>query len=265
MPHCQKEFAKPPVSTKEKKAQQKAKREADNVKAAKRAKDIIEEEEEARALKSPEQEVNFEEALADATKSTELKPEFAKGWARLGAANAALERLDAAEVAFQHGLTLEPENVMCLDGINDIQKKREGPTEEDEVDALVKELQGLELTELQSRTLEEGLDKAKVDKAKGSEAPKRALINLVVAYKYLANLIMVELQGLKLLVQNAKEGLKSAISSQPTFKQNKPDNKAMRAVVHHWGAGGGGHQRRANKVKDMRMQHNFGATKFIKP
>jgi len=73
---------------------------------------------------------------------------------------------------------------------------------------------GLELTDLQSRTLEEGLDKVKVDKAKGSEAPKRALINLVVAYKYPANLIMVELQGLELQQLRARalqEGLDEVV------------------------------------------------------
>eukprot|EP00927_Polykrikos_kofoidii_P072384 TRINITY_DN68504_c0_g1_i1.p1 TRINITY_DN68504_c0_g1~~TRINITY_DN68504_c0_g1_i1.p1 ORF type:complete len:527 (+),score=141.41 TRINITY_DN68504_c0_g1_i1:66-1646(+) len=48
MPHCQKEFSKPPVSSKQKKAAQQAKKESDKAKAAKRAKEEEEAEKEER-------------------------------------------------------------------------------------------------------------------------------------------------------------------------------------------------------------------------
>jgi len=55
MPHCQKEFAKPPVSSKQKKAQQQAKKEADKAKASKRSKEEDAELERQEAEKTPEQ------------------------------------------------------------------------------------------------------------------------------------------------------------------------------------------------------------------
>lgn len=282
MPHCQKEFAKPPVSSKDKKAKQAAKREADKLKAAKQAKREQEEAEaEAQARKEEEEKdpaereaelarareaarkeaeaqrlkdakakggaafkvgewdealacysecikldpsdhihwsnraavhkhlENYEEMLADATKCTELSPEFAKGWARIGAAYTGMDRLDEAEEAFQHGLTLEPENVMCLDGLKDIQKRRE-PSEEDKLNALVKELQGLEISDLHARALEEGLEESKLDEAETSKDQKGAMISLITAHKYLVGLIMEELQGLEikqLRARASEEGL----------------------------------------------------------
>lgn len=145
----------------------------------------------------------FEESLADATKCTELCPTFAKGWARAGQANVGLHLLDVAEEAFQKGLELEPENAACLDGIREIEKAREGPTEEpeeeeDEFDALLKELHGLEPAELRTRALEGGLQEEKVDDAEGSTDPKEAMINLITAHKYLVDLINEEVQGLPL-------------------------------------------------------------------
>merc|ERR1719271_2353939 len=98
---------------------------------------------------------NFEEALADATKCTELKPEFVKGWARLGAAKAALERLDEAEEAFQHGLSLESENKLCLDGLKDVEKKREGPKEEEKEDEEEEEEDEMDVLEKEDEEEEE--------------------------------------------------------------------------------------------------------------
>lgn len=276
MPHCQKEFSKPPVSSKQKKEQQKAKKEQDAAKKAKKAK-ADEEEEKARKAEEEEQEqdpalqeaeraraleaekkeadaqkvkdakakggeafkvcdwaealecysqcielepeehihwsnraavhmqlANFEEALADATKCTELDPEFAKGWARVGGANVSLERFDAADKAFREGLILEPENAACWAGLKNIEKAKEKlekakeKPQEHEFDVLLKQLQGLELKQLQTRALEEGLEKDKVDEAEGSADPKAALISLITAHKYLVDLITEELQGLEL-------------------------------------------------------------------
>lgn len=70
---------------------------------------------------------NLEKALADATKTTELKPDWAKGWARVGVANVALAKLPAAEKAFQDGLKLEPGNVACINGLKDVEKARKKP------------------------------------------------------------------------------------------------------------------------------------------
>jgi tetratricopeptide (TPR) repeat protein len=71
--------------------------------------------------------LNFKDALVDAKKCTDLKPDFAKGWARIGVANVSLSKLEDAEKAFQHGLKLEPGNVGCLNGIKDVEKARSNP------------------------------------------------------------------------------------------------------------------------------------------
>mmetsp|Transcript_80504 Transcript_80504/g.223987 ORF Transcript_80504/g.223987 Transcript_80504/m.223987 type:complete len:522 (+) Transcript_80504:98-1663(+) len=284
MPHCQKEFSKPPVSSKNKKAQQAAKKEQEKAKAAKKALEEKEEElarareqdpaereaelarqqevqrkeAEARRLKEakkkageafqredwdealarysecielePEDHIHwsnraavyknlrdFEKSLADATKCTEISPEWAKGWARVGIANFVLDRLEAAEEAFRQGLTINEDNAWCLDGLRDIEKARECPPpneeptegteespEERAYSALLKELQAMELHELKSRALEQGVEEVKVDEAQGSENPKEALINLITAHSYLVNLIVGELQGLTLLQLRAR-------------------------------------------------------------
>jgi len=85
-----------------------------------------------------------------------------------------------------------------MDGIEDIAKAREEPADEDESDALATELKGLDLTQLQARAREEGLDEVKIEEAGGGEDPKGALVNLITAHKYLVNLVTEELQGLEL-------------------------------------------------------------------
>jgi len=484
MPHCQKEFSKPPVSSKQKKAQQQAKKakkgkqedeeeEEDPVRAQEERERIAAEweaelartreaerrEEEKKRLKAaqakgtkackagrwaealehysecvelePEDYIhwsnraevhkhlaNFEEMLADGAHCTTLNPEYAKGWARVGGANVALARLEAAEEAFQRGLALEPENAVCLKGLKDIERAREEPTEERVLDNLVKDLQKLDATRLRARALEDGVDEAKVEEAeKGGD-----LVRLIVAHKYLVDLIAEELRGLepaqlraraleeglaeeavteaadlddpvgaltalivkylandlvdavteheaeaaedeesddsdddtadidcevvtldeddmqlavgdvflagaymdentgelvmpngtrlghrslnmfykqrvrptsnrqlavksmsrlhakvahrdacRLLVRNAQIGLKSAIASQHGFKQNQPDNKALRAIVHHWGGGGGGahymmagskQYNKGNKVKGVVLRHSRQGAKL---
>lgn len=75
MPHCQKEFSKPPVSSKAKKEQQKAKKDADKAKAAKRAQ---EEEEEENARKQQEQDPAEREAELAREQETRQREERAR-------------------------------------------------------------------------------------------------------------------------------------------------------------------------------------------
>merc|ERR1719193_2182679 len=73
------------------------------------------------------------------------------------------------------------------------------------------------------------------------------------------------------LIRSAQVGLKSAIAAQHVFKQNQPDNKATRAIVHHWGAGGGGSHywgaggkqyNKGNKVKGVILRHSRQGAKL---
>ena len=66
-------------------------------------------------------------------------------------------------------------------------------------------------------------------------------------------------------------GHTKAIASQFTFKQDHADNKHTRAIVHHWGAGGGGsHYHMAGtkqfhkgvRVKGVVMRHSRQGAKL---
>jgi tetratricopeptide (TPR) repeat protein len=71
--------------------------------------------------------MDYEGALADAKKCVELKEDFAKGWARIGVAGVYLRRFDEAEAAFKKGLSLEPENQGCKNGLKTIGDERAKP------------------------------------------------------------------------------------------------------------------------------------------
>lgn len=53
---------------------------------------------------------DYQQALEDAEKVTEIKPDWAKGWGRKGAAMHGLGDLLGAHDAYEEGLKLDPEN-----------------------------------------------------------------------------------------------------------------------------------------------------------
>ncbi|OAY68182.1 hsp70-Hsp90 organizing protein-like [Ananas comosus] len=61
----------------------------------------------------------YAEALADAEKTVELKPDWAKGYSRLGAAHLGLGDADAAVAAYEKGLALDPNNDALKSGLAD--------------------------------------------------------------------------------------------------------------------------------------------------
>ena len=56
-------------------------------------------------------------ALKDAEKLVAIKPDWAKGWGRLGAANYGLTRFEGAIKAYEKGLKVDPANKVCQEGI----------------------------------------------------------------------------------------------------------------------------------------------------
>ncbi|XP_031560926.1 stress-induced-phosphoprotein 1-like [Actinia tenebrosa] len=65
----------------------------------------------------------YEQALEDAKKCVEIKPEWAKGYSRLGTALFFLKQYEAAEKAFEAGLKLEPNNAQLKAGLEEVQSK----------------------------------------------------------------------------------------------------------------------------------------------
>lgn len=57
-------------------------------------------------------------ALADAVACTGLAPTWARGWARLGAAQLCLGHVQAAESAYKKGLSLDPGNEELIAGLS---------------------------------------------------------------------------------------------------------------------------------------------------
>ncbi len=67
----------------------------------------------------------WEEALEDATKCIEMKPDWGKGYGRKGAALHGLGRYDAAIGAYEKGLDVEPGLAMLTKGLADAKKEAE--------------------------------------------------------------------------------------------------------------------------------------------
>lgn len=66
-------------------------------------------------------EKDYADALKDATKCTELKPDWAKGWSRKGAALHGLGDLDAARSAYEEGLKHDANNAQLLNGLKSVE------------------------------------------------------------------------------------------------------------------------------------------------
>ena len=69
----------------------------------------------------------YSDALADAQKTVELKPDWAKGYSRLGAAHLGLGDAASAVAAYEKGLALEPSNDGLKAGLEDAKKAAAPP------------------------------------------------------------------------------------------------------------------------------------------
>lgn len=62
---------------------------------------------------------NWDGALQDAQKCVELKPDFVKGYSRLGGAYHGLRKYTEASTAYRNGLEIDPENQACKSGLSE--------------------------------------------------------------------------------------------------------------------------------------------------
>ena len=60
--------------------------------------------------------------MNDANKVTEIKPDWAKGWGRKGAAQHGLGDLVAAHDAYEEGLKLDPNNAQNKSGLASVKR-----------------------------------------------------------------------------------------------------------------------------------------------
>lgn len=64
---------------------------------------------------------DFEGALGDAKKVTELEPSWAKGYSRLGAALFGLAKYDDSIAAYKQGLDIDPTNAQLAQGLSEVE------------------------------------------------------------------------------------------------------------------------------------------------
>ncbi|KAK8166377.1 hypothetical protein IWX90DRAFT_502883 [Phyllosticta citrichinensis] len=74
---------------------------------------------------------DFEHAYQDAEKTTELKPDWAKGWSRKGSALHGKGDLVTAVDAFEHALKLEPTNAQAKSGLDAVKRAIEHEEQND--------------------------------------------------------------------------------------------------------------------------------------
>ena len=73
----------------------------------------------------------FDKALEDANKTTEIKPEWAKGWGRKGAALHGQGDLVGAKDAYDEALKLEPTNAQAKSGLEAVERAIQAEADED--------------------------------------------------------------------------------------------------------------------------------------
>ncbi|GAB1196169.1 hypothetical protein BDV32DRAFT_119664 [Aspergillus pseudonomiae] len=75
----------------------------------------------------------YEKALEDANKATEIKPDWSKGWQRKGAAYRGLGDLLAAHDAYDEALKIEPGNEQAKSGMNAVKRAIDAEAQADGV------------------------------------------------------------------------------------------------------------------------------------
>ncbi|KAK9903222.1 hypothetical protein WJX75_000014 [Coccomyxa subellipsoidea] len=68
----------------------------------------------------------YKEALEDANKVVEIKPDWPKGYSRVGAAAIGAQDYDAAIAAYEKGLEVDPSNEQFKEGLEDAKEAKEG-------------------------------------------------------------------------------------------------------------------------------------------
>ncbi|KAF8692985.1 hypothetical protein HU200_039353 [Digitaria exilis] len=171
----------------------------------------------------------YSDALADAQKTVELKPDWAKGYSRLGAAHLGLGDAASAVAAYEKGLALEPSNEGLKAGLEDAKKAaaappRRGPSGPDAIGQM---FQG---PELWSKIAADPTARAYLDQPDFMQMLREVQRNPSSLNMYLSDPRMMQVLSLMLNIKIQRpEASESSQSSPPQQQQQQqtppPDTK----------------------------------------
>lgn len=171
----------------------------------------------------------YSEALADAEKTVELKPDWAKGYSRLGAAHLGLGDAASAVAAYEKGLALDPTNEGLKAGLADAKKAATAPPcrpPPSGVDGIGQMFQG---PELWTKIASDPTTRAYLEQPDFMQMLRDVQRNPSSLNMYLSDPRMMQVLGLMLNIKiqrpEASESSQPS-SSPPSQPQEQPEAKA---------------------------------------
>lgn len=171
----------------------------------------------------------YSDALADAQKTVELKPDWAKGYSRLGAAHLGLGDAPKAVEAYEKGLALEPSNEALKSGLAQARQSASAPRRPvgSGADAVGKMFQG---PELWSKVAADPTTRGYLDQPDFVQMLREVQRNPGRLNSYLSDQRMVQVLTLMLNIkfQNQSSGAPdpAAAQSNPPPPKQQPEAKA---------------------------------------
>ncbi|KQK00531.1 hsp70-Hsp90 organizing protein [Brachypodium distachyon] len=172
----------------------------------------------------------YSDALADAEKTVELKPDWAKGYSRLGAAHLGLGDAASAVAAYEKGLALDPSNEGLKAGLADAKKATAAPPRRSPsgADAIGQMFQG---PELWSKIASDPATRAYLEQPDFMQMLREVQRNPSSLNMYLSDPRMMQVLSLMLNIkiqrpEDSELPEASSPSSPPQRQQEQPKPKA---------------------------------------
>ncbi|XP_006648881.2 hsp70-Hsp90 organizing protein [Oryza brachyantha] len=176
----------------------------------------------------------YSEALADAEKTVELKPDWAKGYSRLGAAHLGLADAASAVAAYEKGLALDPSNEGLKAGLADAKKAAAAPPRRPPpsgADGIGQMFQG---PELWTKIASDPTTRAYLEQADFMQMLREVQRNPSSLNMYLSDPRMMQVLGLMLNIKIQRPDASESSQSSPPpprsqQQQDQPETKAREA------------------------------------
>ncbi|KAG8071615.1 hypothetical protein GUJ93_ZPchr0006g42953 [Zizania palustris] len=171
----------------------------------------------------------YSEALADAEKTVELKPDWAKGYSRLGAAHLGLGDASSAVAAYERGLALDPSNEGLKAGLVDAKKAATAPPRRPPpagADAIGQMFQG---PELWSKIASDPGTRAYLEQPDFMQMLREVQRNPSSLNMYLSDPRMMQVLGLMLNIKIQRPETSESSQASPTPPSQQQEQSETRA------------------------------------